>query len=110
MQAFSRTNRILNSVKTFGNIVCFPVICVQEVDDALALLFGDKDAKGTVVLVPYAGISRCIHREGPSCAKQFPLGEEIVGEQAQKDSLTPVRLDFAAATSCRLRRFSPMMM
>ena len=23
LQAFSRTNRILNSVKTFGNIICF---------------------------------------------------------------------------------------
>ncbi|MBY8967687.1 hypothetical protein KHP57_18515, partial [Algiphilus sp. NNCM1] len=51
MQAFSRTNRILNSVKTFGNIVCFRDLR-QEVDDALAL-FGDKDAKGTVVLKPY---------------------------------------------------------
>lgn len=44
MQAFSRTNRILNSVKTFGNIVCFRDLR-QEVDDALAL-FGDKDAQG----------------------------------------------------------------
>lgn len=52
MQAFSRTNRILNSVKTFGNIICFRDLR-KEVDDALAL-FGDKDAKGTVVLKPYA--------------------------------------------------------
>ena len=39
-------------MKTFGNIVCFRDLR-QEVDDALAL-FGDKDAKGTVVLKPYA--------------------------------------------------------
>ena len=43
IQAFSRTNRILNSVKTFGNIVCFRDL-KEEVDKAIAL-FGDKDAK-----------------------------------------------------------------
>lgn len=48
LQAYSRTNRILNSVKTFGNIVCFRSL-QKETDDAIAL-FGDKDAGGTVLL------------------------------------------------------------
>lgn len=48
IQAFSRTNRILNSVKTFGNIVCFRDL-QQATDDAIAL-FGDKDASSIVVL------------------------------------------------------------
>ena len=86
MQAFSRTNRILNSVKTFGNIVCFRDLR-QEVDDALAL-FGDKDAKGTVVLKPYAEYLAAYTEKVSQLLKQFPLGEEIVGEQAQKDFLT----------------------
>lgn len=47
IQAFSRTNRILNSVKTFGNIVCFRDL-QQEVEDAIAL-FGDKEASGIVM-------------------------------------------------------------
>ncbi|NLU45137.1 MAG: type I restriction endonuclease subunit R, partial [Acholeplasmataceae bacterium] len=51
IQAFSRTNRILNSVKTFGNIVCFRNL-EKEVNDALAL-FGDKDASGVVLLKTY---------------------------------------------------------
>jgi type I restriction enzyme R subunit len=51
MQAFSRTNRILNSVKTFGNIICFRDI-KKEMDEALAL-FGDKDAAGIVLLKSY---------------------------------------------------------
>lgn len=42
IQAFSRTNRILNSVKTFGNIVCFRDL-EKETNDAIAL-FGDKEA------------------------------------------------------------------
>ena len=38
IQAFSRTNRILNSIKTFGNIVCFRNL-QKRVDDAISLLY-----------------------------------------------------------------------
>ena len=48
MQAFSRTNRILNSIKTFGNIVCFRPL-QKKVDEAISL-FGDKKATGIVLL------------------------------------------------------------
>lgn len=48
IQAFSRTNRILNSVKSYGNIVCFRNL-QKSVDHAIAL-FGDKDAGGIVLL------------------------------------------------------------
>ena len=52
IQAFSRTNRILNSIKKFGNIVCFRDLS-EQTDEAIAL-FGDKDAKGTVLLRSFA--------------------------------------------------------
>ena len=52
IQAFSRTNRILNSVKTFGNIVCFRNL-EQATEDAIAL-FGNKEARGQVLLRPYS--------------------------------------------------------
>ena len=48
IQAFSRTNRILNSIKTFGNIVCFRNL-QKRVDSAISL-FGDKNAGGVVLL------------------------------------------------------------
>ena len=48
IQAFSRTNRILNAVKAYGNIVCFRDLR-KQVDDAIAL-FGDDEAKGIVIL------------------------------------------------------------
>ena len=51
IQAYSRTNRILNSVKTYGNIVTFRDL-EDETNDAIAL-FGNKDAKGIVLLKPY---------------------------------------------------------
>ena len=51
IQSFSRTNRILNSVKNAGNIVCFRNL-EDQTNKALSL-FGDADAKGTVILRPF---------------------------------------------------------
>ena len=82
LQAYSRTNRILNSIKTFGNIVTFRDL-EKETNDALAL-FGNKDAKGIVLLKPYADY----YNEYTKCIKNltttFPLGNSIIGELAQK--------------------------
>jgi type I restriction enzyme R subunit len=51
LQAYSRTNRILNSIKTFGNIVCFRDL--EERTNQSIGLFGDKEAKGIVILKTY---------------------------------------------------------
>lgn len=51
IQAFSRTNRILNSVKTYGNIVSFRNL-EDRLNEALAK-FGDENARGIVLLKPY---------------------------------------------------------
>lgn len=51
VQAFSRTNRILNEKKSQGNIVCFRNL-KKATDEAIAL-FSNKDAKETVLLEPY---------------------------------------------------------
>lgn len=51
IQAFSRTNRILNEQKSQGNIVCFRNL-KKATDDALAL-FSNKDAKETVIMPPF---------------------------------------------------------
>ncbi|MCL1945295.1 MAG: type I restriction endonuclease subunit R [Firmicutes bacterium] len=52
IQAFSRTNRILNSQKRFGNIVCFRKL-EEQIKQACGM-FGDKsDSKGTIVIRPF---------------------------------------------------------
>jgi type I restriction enzyme R subunit len=51
IQAFSRTNRILNEQKSQGNIVCFRNLKTAT-DDAIAL-FSDKDAKEIILMKPY---------------------------------------------------------
>ena len=82
LQAYSRTNRILNSVKTYGNIVSFRDL-EQETNDAIAL-FGNKDAKGIVLLRPYAEYCGEYAAKVHELLDGFPLGQEIVGEADQK--------------------------
>ncbi|HHY57503.1 MAG TPA: type I restriction endonuclease subunit R [Chloroflexi bacterium] len=82
IQAFSRTNRILNSVKSYGNIVAFRNL-EQETNDALAL-FGNKDARGIVLLKPYGDYYAEYQQRIAELVQRFPLGEAILGEAAQK--------------------------
>ncbi len=51
IQAYSRTNRILNEQKSQGNIVVFRNL-KQATDDAIAL-FSNKDAKDIIIMGPY---------------------------------------------------------
>ena len=94
IQAFSRTNRILNSVQPFGNIVCFRDL-EKATNDAIKL-FGDKEANGIVLLKSYDDYYYgCIDDKGKiikgyeerieELLSRFPLGEPIVGEQNKKD-------------------------
>ncbi len=100
IQAYSRTNRILNSVKTFGNIVCFRAL--RKRTDAAIALFGDKEAGGIVTLQSfddyYNGYetNKGKHVDGyvdliERLLKKFPLDEsQIIGEQRQKDFIALV--------------------
>jgi type I restriction enzyme R subunit len=82
IQAYSRTNRILNSVKTYGNIVSFRDL-EQATNDAL-VLFGNKDAKGIVLLKPYADYYAEYQKKVAELVALFPLDKAIIGESAQK--------------------------
>jgi len=93
IQGYSRTNRILNSIKTFGNIVCFRNL-QKETDDAIAL-FGDKDASSIVLLKDfhsyYNGYDTA---KGKHCygyaelalnlMNEFPDGKVPMGEQEER--------------------------
>ncbi|HON71196.1 MAG: type I restriction endonuclease subunit R [Tenuifilum sp.] len=93
LQAYSRTNRILNSVKTFGNIVCFRNL-EQATNEAIAL-FGDKEASGIVLLKTYSDYYYG-YKEGnkevrgykdlvEELLNKYPIGVPIISEQAKKD-------------------------
>ena len=82
IQAFSRTNRILNSVKTYGNIVCFRNL-EDRVNHAISL-FGDKDAGGIVLLKPYTEYMAEYRDRLAQLYDRFPLDQVILGEEAEK--------------------------
>ena len=82
LQAYSRTNRILNSVKTYGNIVSFRDL-EEETNDAIAL-FGNKEAGGIVLLRPFGEYYEEYAERVTELLDSFPLGTPIVGESAQK--------------------------
>lgn len=94
IQAFSRTNRILNSVKAFGNIVCFRNL-ETAINNALAL-FGDRNISSVVVLKTYNeymngyeddngkhidGYQELVNR----LVTEFPISSMIIGEDNEKN-------------------------
>ncbi len=93
IQAFSRTNRILNNIKKFGNIICFRNL-EENLNKAL-LLFGNKDSKNIVILKTYdeyyygysykgqefIGYKKLIEK----LKNIYPIGKEIIGERNKKD-------------------------
>ena len=89
IQAFSRTNRILNSIKTFGNIVCFRNL-ENQVNEAIAT-FGNPDAKGIVLLKSFKdyyegyddfpGYKNLVNK----LVDEYPIGEVILGETNEKN-------------------------
>ncbi|MBN1893954.1 type I restriction endonuclease subunit R [bacterium] len=93
LQAYSRTNRILNTIKTFGNIVCFRNL--EKATNESIALFGDKEAGGIVLLKSYDEYYNG-YKDGEKEVRgyislieellaRFPVGERIMGEQNQKD-------------------------
>ena len=95
IQAYSRTNRILNSIKTFGNVICFRNL-QKRTDDAISL-FGDKEAGGIVLMRGYKDYyfgytdKDGKYKKGyvdliEDLTTGFPLTDErITGEQSQKN-------------------------
>jgi type I restriction enzyme R subunit len=96
LQAYSRTNRILNSIKTFGNIVCFRNL--EPATNACLQLFGNKDAGGLILLKSfedyYEGYTDDSGKEFigyktliAELLAKFPLDNNkvILGEKAEKD-------------------------
>ena len=96
LQAFSRTNRILNSVKNYGNIVCFRNL-QERVEESIGL-FGDKDADSVVLLKAYEDYYGGYEENGKhhkgykeiaeELLSRYPIssiGVDILGESQEKE-------------------------
>ncbi|WP_417463057.1 type I restriction endonuclease subunit R [Kordiimonas sp.] len=95
MQAFSRTNRIYDATKTFGNIVAFRDL-EQATVDAITL-FGDKNTKNVVLEKSYdeymngfidqetGAVRRGFNDVVKDLTERFPKPDEIVKEADKKE-------------------------
>lgn len=94
LQAYSRTNRILNSIKDHGNIVCFRNL-EKATNDCLQL-FGNKEAGGLILLRSFDDYyNGYADKDGKHVAgwvdlidellKTFPLGSPITGEKNERN-------------------------
>ena len=94
LQSYSRTNRILNSIKQFGNIVCFRNL--EEPTNKALSLFGDPEARGVSILRPFSDYFNGYdekdgkHQKGykelvEELLGKLKPGELPVGEEAEKD-------------------------
>jgi len=95
MQAYSRTNRIYDATKTFGNIVTFRDLQKATIDSIT--LFGDKNTKNVVLEKSYKeymeGFTDVVTGEArrgfmdvvTELEQRFPKPDEIVLEKDKKD-------------------------
>ncbi|MFA5171782.1 MAG: type I restriction endonuclease subunit R [Sulfuriferula sp.] len=92
VQAFSRTNRILNDKKSQGNIVCFRNLKTAT-DEAIAL-FSNKDAKETVLLEPYEDYVKQFNEATEALLAVTPTVasvDSLVDEKAELEFVTRFR-------------------
>lgn len=77
IQAFSRTNRILNSVKTFGNIVCFRDL-QEDTKDAIKM-FGDENSANIILEKSYSEhINGYIDEDGKKIQGYIEISNELL--------------------------------
>lgn len=92
LQAYSRTNRILNETKSQGNIVSFRNL-KKFTDDAVAL-FSNKDAKEEIFIAPYEDYVQHFDRAVSSMQQivKTPADVDVLyGEEQQLDFVKQFR-------------------
>ena len=108
IQAFSRTNRNLELGETYGNIVCFRNL-EEEVEEAIAL-FGNKNARGQILLRPYNEYLSEYIETVKQLREQFPLPIALLPpKRSRRISLTLWVRFCACVISSRLMMTSKLM-
>lgn len=83
LQAFSRTNRIINKRKSQGNIVCFTNL-KENVDNAIAL-FSDPNAIDEIIMPPYETFVKWFNQDLERLFKLVKTAAEALELQSEKD-------------------------
>ncbi|MBQ2652608.1 MAG: type I restriction endonuclease subunit R [Methanobrevibacter sp.] len=83
LQAFSRTNRIFNDLKSHGNIVCFDRPVRDDVDKALAL-FSNNAPIDTILLPTYEELVKTFNDDLKKLYKLVKTVQEVYELQSEK--------------------------
>jgi len=85
IQAFSRTNRILDKNKTQGNIVCFRNL-KDKTDEAIAL-FSNKEAIDEIIVEPYEAYVEKFNEATQKLLEIVPEVVSVDGLYSEEDQL-----------------------
>jgi len=92
LQAYSRTNRILNERKSQGNIVVFRNL--KEVTDQAITLFSNKDAKEVIFMEPYEHYVHKFNEAVTALREHVPdprAVDDLIGEEAKMQFISLYR-------------------
>lgn len=85
IQAYSRTNRILNEVKSQGNVVCFRNL-KQNTDDAIAL-FSNIESKDEIIIMPYEDYVKKMNDAFIQLLQITPTIDSVSNLESEEDEL-----------------------
>lgn len=85
IQAYSRTNRILNEKKSQGNVLAFRNL-KKATDDAIGL-FSDKNAKETIIIEPYEEQIKAFNKAYKSLMAIAPTVDSVNDLETEEDEL-----------------------
>lgn len=89
IQAFSRTNRILNEQKSQGNVVCFRNL--KEATDKAVALFSKRDAKEDIIIEPYEEYVKKFNEALIELLQIAPSPDSVNSLQSEEDELVFVK-------------------
>lgn len=85
IQAYSRTNRILNEVKSQGNVVCFRNLKLHT-DDAIAL-FSNIESKDEIIIEPYEDYVKKMNEAFIQLLQVAPTVDSVNNLESEEDEL-----------------------
>jgi type I restriction enzyme R subunit len=83
IQAYSRTNRILDEVKSHGNIVCYRNL--KEATDKAIELFANKEASGEIIEPPYELLDEKLQEKYQELVKITPTVDSVNDLQNEEE-------------------------
>ncbi len=83
IQAISRTNRTINDLKSYGNIISFQT--TEDIVNDAFNTFGDERANGKVLLKPYEEYLQDYISKTQKLINDYPIDSPLVGERAKRE-------------------------